>query len=153
LIDCEDRRGDFAEHGADSVFLFEVIAAVAGDTLDLVTEVQIARLLDLLPLGRGDDLEEHLPKLLVVEGLVGDLFHVAADAKGRRRAGKQVKVGGAPVVLQGEQVIDSCHRSSPSSKISKPRSKCASFVPLIRVLPRRDAVFQPIPPRGLVFAV
>jgi len=115
LVDGEDRGGDFAEHGADAVFLLEVVAPVAGDSLDLVAEVQVSRLLDLLALAGGEDLEEHLAQLFVVEGLVGDLLHVAAYAQGRGGAGKEVEVGGAPVVLQGEQVVDSCHRSVPFS--------------------------------------
>ena len=94
---------------------------------DLVAEVQIARLLDFLALPGREDLEEHLPQLLVVEGLVGDLFHVAAHAQGRRRAGEEVKVGGAPVVLQGEQVVDSCHRSIPFQENRKTEKQFCKF--------------------------
>jgi len=127
LVDGENRGGDFAEHGADPVFLLEVVAPVAGDARNLVAEVQVARLLDLLPLAGGEDLEEHLAQLVVVERLVGDLFHVAADAQGRGRSGEEVEVGGAPVVLKGKQIVDSCHRSIPFQADRKAEKQFCKF--------------------------
>ena len=109
LLEGGDLGRDEPENGAVTVGLLEEIAAEPRVLIHLVGEVEIARGLVALPALRAGNLAQHVAHFLVGQEFLADGYDVAMAANLGRLALAEVKVGGAGVDENFEELIDVVH--------------------------------------------
>src|SRR4030095_3637510 len=108
LVGGEDLGRDLAEDRAAAVLLHEVVGAEPRDVGDLVTEVDVARLLEGLDFLLGRDLVQHLPEEFVVQGVVLHPLQLAVHAPDRR-------VGGPDTMCRSDALVSNISLKKASS--------------------------------------
>ena len=106
LVERLDRNRDDAKHHADRAALLEHVAAEPAEARNAVGEIDVLRVLELLPLTGRHDGRRDGHRVVVIEPSIGGRGHeVAADPHHRIAADLQVQVRGA--VLDGdlEQIV------------------------------------------------
>ena len=97
LVEGGDARRDETENGAQPVHLLEIIATETAVRVHLVGEIEVALVLETLPIFRRADLAEHVVHFVRGKDLLADRDDVAVAADFRRLALGEVQVGRARV--------------------------------------------------------
>ena len=113
LLDRHDFTGNLPEHRANTVFLLKIVAAVARQTGNFVTEIDIPGFLEEFNLFLRTDLVEHGAQLIISHFLELHPLHVTADPQERLLSRHHVQIGGSFVVHQFKKTVYLRHCFSP----------------------------------------
>ena len=116
FVERGDACGNQTEHGAESVHLLEIIAAEPVVRVHLVGKVEVALVLEALPVLRCANLAEHVAHFVRSEDFLADRDHVAMPADFRRLSLGEMQIGRPRVDQHFEKLVDVGHGVRSSRK-------------------------------------